>query len=142
MKFAGLLLLLLLATVASAQEPVTLDQVQHPTLLLKTQVPGVYLEAPTVSTDIDLSVRGIVARGVVKQRFQNTTAHCVEAIYAFPLAENAAVDTMRMRIGERVITGEIREREEAAKVYARAAPAAGHRPALSRHGADDASDCA
>ncbi|HEX7150761.1 MAG TPA: VIT domain-containing protein [Thermoanaerobaculia bacterium] len=120
MRFAGLLFLLLLAGAARAQEFVTLDRLQHPALLYKTSAPGVFVEAPSVSTDISLSVRGIVARGVVRQRFENTTTHCVEAVYAFPLPDNATVDAMRLRIGDRTITGEIREREEATRVYEQA----------------------
>src|SRR5204863_8925138 len=38
----------------------------------------------------------------------------------FPLPEDAAVDTLRMTIGQRVIEGEIKERKEAEKVYEQA----------------------
>ncbi|HKR64503.1 MAG TPA: VIT domain-containing protein, partial [Thermoanaerobaculia bacterium] len=113
-------LLLLVALAAVAEQPVTLDQATHPMLLFKTTTPGVYLEAPTVRTEIDLQVRGIIARAVVKQTFENATDHCVEAIYAFPIAENATVDAMRMRIGARTIEGVIKERAVAAVEYAQA----------------------
>jgi Ca-activated chloride channel family protein len=99
---------------------VTPDSMQHPGLLLKTNQPGIYVEAPTVSTNIDLRVRGIVARGVVRQRFENTTDHCVEALYVFPLADDATVDAMRMKIGVRTIEGEIKERGEAKQAYEQA----------------------
>ena len=115
------LALLLLPLAALAQEtPVTLDQVRHPALLLKTNQPGLFIEAPTVKTDIALRVRGIVARGLVKQQFENRTTRCVEAVYVFPLSDAATVDAMRMRVGQRTINGEIKERQEAARVYEQA----------------------
>ncbi len=115
------LALLLLPLAARGQEtPVSLDQIRHPALLLKTSQPGVFLEAPTVKTEISLRVRGIVARGLVRQQFENTTSRCVEAVYVFPLSDGATVDAMRMRVGQRTITGEIRERQEASRVYEQA----------------------
>ncbi|MCB1845671.1 MAG: marine proteobacterial sortase target protein, partial [Halioglobus sp.] len=41
----------------------------------------------------------------------------VEGVYVFPLPEAAAVDRLRMRAGERVVEGEIREKENAKKEY-------------------------
>ncbi|HNP30600.1 MAG TPA: marine proteobacterial sortase target protein, partial [Nitrospirales bacterium] len=43
-----------------------------------------------------------------------------EGIYVFPLPEQAAVDHLRMRIGERVIEGMIQERAEAKKTFEQA----------------------
>ena len=37
----------------------------------------------------------------------------MEAVYTFPLPDDAAVDDMTMTIGDRVIKGEIKKREEA-----------------------------
>jgi Ca-activated chloride channel family protein len=112
------LLLFLVATAAHAQ--ITLDQVSSGTMLLKSAQPGVYVEAPAVSTDVKLQVRGLILRGEVTQRFRNPESTCAEAIYAFPLPETAAVDRLRMTVGVRVIEGEIRKREEAKQVYEQA----------------------
>ena len=114
----ALLLTLLIPIAASAQ--VTLDDVKSGTLLLKTKQPGVYVAAPTVETDVDLHVRGMILRGEVTQRFLNPESICVEAVYAFPLPEDAAVDTLRMKVGNRVIEGEIREKEDARQTYEKA----------------------
>lgn len=119
-RLACLAILVTLSLTALAQEPVTLDQTQHPALLLKTNQPGLYLSAPAVSTEVSLQVRGIVARGLVRQRFENAAGRCVEAIYVFPLSEKATVDAMRMKVGVRTIAGEIKERQEAARVYEQA----------------------
>ena len=90
---------------------------QSGTLYLSSGQPGVYVAAPTVETTVNLRVRGLILRGEVTQRFRNPESTCAEAIYAFPLPENAAVDTLRMTVGERVIEGEIKERREAEHVY-------------------------
>ena len=112
---------LLLVSALHAQEPaqdlVKLDDVTNGMLLLKTTQPGVYVAAPTVETDVQLRVRGLILRGEVTQRFRNPEQTCAEAVYAFPLPETAAIDRLRMTVGVRVIEGEIKKREEAKQVY-------------------------
>lgn len=117
-----LALLFLLPFVARGQElqPVKMDDVDQAALLIKTQQPGVYLQAPTVDTTVTLNVAGIVARGLVHQQFRNPTNRCVEAVYVFPLPENAAIDTMVMRIGDRVVEGQIKEKLQAKETYEQA----------------------
>jgi hypothetical protein len=43
-------------------------------------------------------------------------------VYVFPLPEDAAVDHLRMRVGERVVEGQIRERAAARAEYEQAMP--------------------
>ncbi|MEO8189249.1 MAG: marine proteobacterial sortase target protein [Acidobacteriota bacterium] len=100
--------------------PVRPDEVHAGALLLKTASPGLYLPAPVLDTDVSIRVTGMIARTTVSQRFQNGTGTCVEGIYVFPLPESSAVDAMRLVVGDRIIEGEIREREEARKVYEQA----------------------
>jgi Ca-activated chloride channel family protein len=85
--------------------------------------------APLLDTDVEIRVAGPVARASVRQRFRNPLADWVEGVYVFPLPENAAVDRLRMRIGARLIEGEIRERQAAHATYA-AAKAEGRRASL------------
>jgi len=119
-----LLILLLIPIAVFAQEDerplVTLNQVKSGMMLLKTNHQGVYVVAPTVETDVKLQVRGLVLRGEVRQTFRNPESTCAEAIYAFPLPEDAAVDRLQMTVGTRVIEGEIKERKEAQVVYEQA----------------------
>ena len=96
--------------------PISL-RAQSGMLLLKTNQPGVYRPAPTLETDVKLRVRGMILRGEVTQRFRNPDSACAEAMYAFPLPEDAAVDTLRMTVGQRVIEGEIKERKQAEQIY-------------------------
>jgi Ca-activated chloride channel family protein len=103
-----------------AERPLRLEDVHRGALLFKTSSPGVFLPAPSLSTDVLIRVTGVVARARVSQRFVNGTDACVEGIYVFPLPEGAAVDQLRMVIGDRVIEGTIQERQEAQKTYAQA----------------------
>jgi Ca-activated chloride channel family protein len=77
--------------------------------------------APTLSTEVRYRVSGLVARATVTQSFRNGTDTFVEGVYVFPLPEQAAVDHLRMRVGDRIIEGQIREREAARKEYRQAA---------------------
>ncbi len=100
--------------------PVRMADVQQGRLLLKTDHAGVYLPAPVLETDVAIHVAGLVARTTVSQRFCNPTELWVEGVYAFPLPENAAVDTLSLVVGDRVIEGQIKEREEAQQIYEQA----------------------
>ena len=72
---------------------------------------------PLKHTDVTADVAGFVARVTVRQQFHNPFAEKIEAIYAFPLSQDAAVDRMTMKVGDRVIQGEIKERGEARRIY-------------------------
>ncbi len=99
------------------------------TLLLKTTTPGEYLEAPRVATDVQITISGPFARTRVTQRFENPTRGWVEGVYAFPLPDMSAVDTLRLQIGDRFIEGEIEEKKKAKAIY-NAAKAAGKKASL------------
>jgi len=76
-----------------------------------------YETATLLNTDVNIDVNGLVARVSVMQEFRNEGSEWVEGIYVFPLPDTAAVDHMRLYIGERFIEGEIREKEQARKEY-------------------------
>jgi hypothetical protein len=65
-----------------------------------------------LTTDIKVTVSGTVSRTTVSQRFINTGATWAEGVYAFPVGENAAVDSLKMRIGDRFIEGQIKEKKQ------------------------------
>lgn len=77
--------------------------------------------APLVDTRVHFDVKGVVARAVVTQRFVNPSDAWVEGVYVFPLPEGAAVDHLKMRAGDRVIEGQIREKEQARLEFQKAA---------------------
>jgi len=98
-------------------------------LLLAAGENGATVAAPRLATDYDIVVSGPVARTRVTQRFVNPTDRWVEGVYVFPLPEKAAVDTLSMVIGTRIVVGEIKERVAARRAYDEAA-AAGQRASL------------
>jgi Ca-activated chloride channel family protein len=67
-----------------------------------------------------MKISGLVARVIVRQEFRNEGDEWVEGIYVFPLPDKAAVDHMRLHVGDRYIEGEIREKEQAKKEYEQA----------------------
>ncbi|MBI5832049.1 MAG: VWA domain-containing protein [Armatimonadetes bacterium] len=84
---------------------------------------------PLEHTDVQAVVSGYVSRVTVTQRFGNPFTERIEAIYTFPLPHDGAVFDMEMKVGERVIRGLIKKREDAAKIYQQAR-AAGQTAAL------------
>jgi len=72
---------------------------------------------PLKHTDVKAEISGFLSRVKVTQEFENNFAEKIEAVYVFPLPNNAAVDDMTMRIGERVVRGRIMKRQEAREVY-------------------------
>jgi Ca-activated chloride channel family protein len=74
-------------------------------------------DCPLKHTDVKAEISGFLARVRVRQEFENNFADKIEAVYVFPLSQNAAVDRMTMRIGERTIAGRIMKKEEAKQVY-------------------------
>ena len=84
---------------------------------------------PLKHTDVKAEISGFLSRVVVTQEFQNPFKEKIEAVYTFPLPQNAAVDDMTMRVGGRTIHGRIKRREEARAVY-EAARSAGHTASL------------
>ena len=93
-------------------------EVRQGTLLFKGEHD--FTSAPILHTDVQFTVTGMLVRAHVKQRFRNPSEEWQEGVYVFPLPENAAVDHMRMKIGERIIEGQIKEKEAAKKQYQRA----------------------
>jgi Ca-activated chloride channel family protein len=72
---------------------------------------------PLEHTDVSASVNAYIASVDVIQRFQNPFESKIEAVYVFPLPQNAAVNGFVMTVGERRIRGIIRERQEAERIY-------------------------
>lgn len=76
------------------------------------------LPIPLKHTDIQANIIGPLAHVHVTQQFHNTHTKPLEAIYTFPLPEDAAVTDLTVTIGERIIKGTIRERQKAQEEYA------------------------
>lgn len=105
---------------AQTEATVCLGEVTRGSLLFKTKDTNLYRYAPTLTTDVNMRITGMIARISVSQRFHNPGDKWVEGVYVFPLPANAAVDHMRVQIGQRTIEGQIKERVEAKQIYTQA----------------------
>jgi Ca-activated chloride channel family protein len=107
----------------SADEPPTAfvrpSDARSGSLLLKTDGDD-YADATRLGIDIDLTISGPTIRARITQIFRNPTQNWMEAVYVYPLPEGGAVDSLKMVIGDRVIVGDIKERQQARAIYEQA----------------------
>lgn len=127
-RFAFIILLIGLfnSSLLKAQE--TNDQSLSPYFLVLTEEASG--EAfPLKNTAVEVNIAGVIADVKVTQVYSNTGNTPLEAVYVFPASTRAAVHAMEMVVGERVITAEIRERNQARLEYEQA-KAEGRRTSL------------
>lgn len=96
---------------------INLNEVQRGSLLIEDEPGRESVAVPLVDTDVGMTIRGLIARVTVRQTFEHRGEKWVNGIYAFPLPELAAVDRLRMHVGERVIEGLIEERKKARRRF-------------------------
>ena len=97
------------------QASISLDDVESGELLLRAG--NDLSSAILLSTDVKIDIAGTISRTIVSQRFINTGETWAEGVYVFPIGATAAVDTLKMRIGDRFIEGQIKEKKAAKKAY-------------------------
>ena len=99
-----------------------------PVQSLERQVGGLSVEVPNrpplvfplQHTAVNAHIAGNVSRVEVTQSFANPFNTTLEATYVFPLPDQAAVDEMELRLGDRTIKGSIKKRQEAQQLYEQA----------------------
>ncbi len=72
---------------------------------------------PLQSTDVEVTISGMIANVEVRQVYQNRGKETIEAIYIFPGGTRAAVHGLTLKIGDRSIEAEISERKKAKRKY-------------------------
>jgi Ca-activated chloride channel family protein len=72
---------------------------------------------PLKHTEVSAQISAYISSVKVQQQFHNPYDGKIEAVYVFPLPQNAAVNEFLMTVGDRTIRGIIREREEAERIY-------------------------
>ena len=72
---------------------------------------------PLEHTAVRAEITGPLAEVSVTQRFSNPLREPAELTYLFPLPHTAALSSFEVRLGSRVITGELRELEAARREY-------------------------
>jgi Ca-activated chloride channel family protein len=90
---------------------------------------GITRDALHLDSDVKIAVSGLIARVKLSQNFQNDSDQWMEGLYQFPLPDNAAVDSLVIAVGERLIIGEIKEKQKAKKIY-QAAKKSGRKASL------------
>jgi len=104
----------------SADYYVSMNNISEGSLLIRDENASQYRQIPLMDTQVNMDISGMLVRSHVKQYFKNTSNDWIEAVYVFPLPETAAVDHMRMQIGERIIEAQIKEKKQARKIYQQA----------------------
>jgi Ca-activated chloride channel family protein len=68
-------------------------------------------------TRVEAEIAGVLARVRVEHVFQNPYPERLEAVYIFPLPQHAAVDRYWFQVGEQVVRGVVKNREQARYDY-------------------------
>lgn len=108
------------ARAQSDWQKVRMDDVAGGELLVRSGDGDLYARTPLLHQQVDITIHGMIAETVLRQRFKNDSDQWLEAVYVFPLPEESGVTHMRMRVGDRVIIGRIKEKNDARKTYLKA----------------------
>jgi len=87
------------------------------------------IQSPALATHYSSEVRGLLVETTITQRFVNASDDWLEGTYTIPLPDDAALHGLTLRIGERLIEGEVQLRQQARVTY-EAAKLEGRRTAL------------
>ena len=91
------------------------NDISQGTLVYSTQ--NQVIQALALDTQVSMDVSGLLNRVTVKQVFINDSDQWVNGRYVFPLPENAAVDSMQLRIGDKIIAGKIQPKKQALQTF-------------------------
>jgi Ca-activated chloride channel family protein len=108
--------LVLRASPAHAQAEPPRLKTESPYFFVKSDDPA--LDAlPLKATQVDVRIAGVIADVTVTQHYRNEGQRAIEAKYVFPGSTQAAVYGMNVRLGDRLITANIREKQQARIEY-------------------------
>lgn len=87
---------------------------------------------PILTTQVNMRISGWTNRVTVSQSYTNESDNWLHGRYLFPLPQNAAVDSLTMKIGERTIEGQIQPKQKAKQIYQQAKKAGKRASLLSQ----------
>lgn len=88
------------------------------TLRIASATPDAPKEPLEVKTlDVDVLLIGRTSRTIVRQVFKNHTDRRTEGTYEFTLPEGAVLSRLAMNVGDKMMEGELVEREKARMIY-------------------------
>ncbi|MDK2124115.1 VIT domain-containing protein [Parachitinimonas caeni] len=96
--------------------PVLGEQGDSPYFVVNSSDPATD-RLPLKNTKVDVRVVGVIADVTVTQQYRNEGKSALEARYVFPGSTRAAVYGMTVRLGQRVLTAAIREKQQAQADY-------------------------
>ncbi|MGR4868502.1 VIT domain-containing protein [Variovorax sp. LARHSF232] len=92
------------------------QKTESPYFFVKSDDPSVDA-LPLKRTTVDVKLAGVIADVRVTQTYRNEGTRTVEASYVFPGSTRAAVNGLTVRLADRVIEAQIREKQQARKDY-------------------------
>ncbi|WP_200930548.1 VIT domain-containing protein [Pseudorhodoferax sp. Leaf274] len=95
------------------------QQTESPYFVVRGGAPGTDA-LPLKGTEVSVQVSGVIAEVRVVQHYRNEGQQAIEADYVFPGSTRAAVGGLQVRLGERLVTAQIREKQQARIEYATA----------------------
>ncbi len=109
---------LLLPLSSAASRPLNggADKTLAPYFAVRGAEPGID-PLPLKSTQVDAKVSGVIADVRVRQIYRNEGNTPLDASYLFPASARAAVHALRLRVNERVVDAEIREKKQARREF-------------------------
>ncbi|WP_374706868.1 marine proteobacterial sortase target protein [Shewanella sp. MBTL60-112-B2] len=97
----------------------SIDAVKQGSLVFENPQGEIAVSLP-MKTDVSMQVSGWINRVTVRHEFKNTSTDWVNGQYLFPLPNEAAVDQLRLHIGDRVIEGQIQPNAKAKAIFEQA----------------------
>lgn len=88
------------------------QKTESPYFFVKSDEPGLD-QLPLKATKVDVRISGVIADVTVTQHYRNEGQRAIEAKYVFPGSTKAAVYGMNVRLADRLITANIREKQQA-----------------------------
>ncbi|CAN7143571.1 VIT and VWA domain-containing protein [Variovorax sp. LjRoot84] len=85
---------------------------ESPYFFVKSDDPSID-RLPLKNTEVDVKISGVIADVRVTQTYRNEGSRAIEAKYVFPGSTKAAVGGLNVRLADRLITAQIREKQQA-----------------------------
>lgn len=92
------------------------QKTESPYFFVKSDDPSID-RLPLKGTDVNVRISGVIADVTVTQRYRNEGTRAIEAKYVFPGSTKAAVNGLNVRLADRLITAQIREKKQAQIEY-------------------------
>lgn len=117
---------------ARAQEATPRQQTESPYFFVRSDDPTLD-RLPLKATQVQVRISGVIADVTVTQHYRNEGQRPIEARYVFPGSTRAAVHGMNVRLADRLITAQIREKQQARIEYDQAKSAGKTAALLEQH---------